>query len=345
MNARTDRIGARRPVVALAALALTVSSVLLGAPARAGVVAAQPRGCVAGAGARSRGPGAFAHADTPVSTATKHRVAAQLRDVGRSGPAARTAAVVPAVLPSHIYVTVRIHIIRGTHRGDRRVSRTLARYTFRTLQGGYAGAQDPATTPTGIQFSLASITVTRNDSWFHATPGSRAEIAMERRLHRGGGRTLNIYLNGIHDQGAEVLGHARFPWQLARSPRLDGIVINVAALRSGRAVGYNQGDTVIHESGHWLGLLHTFEGGCDGPGDYIADTAPEASPSFKCDKTRDTCPTPVPPDAKPGDPAPAAVPDPVTNFMDYSYDSCMDNFTPDQRTRMVTSFLRYRVGR
>ncbi len=331
-------------MVAVAALALLASPVLIGAPAHGGVLVAGVRTCSAGAGSHATGPGAYAHADTPVSAATKRRVAVQLRQVARPASAARTTATVPAVLPAHIQVTVRIHIVRGTHRGDRRVSRALARYTYVTLVRGYAGVQDPAMTPTGIGFRLASVTVTRNDSWFHATPGSAAEMQMERRLHRGGGRTLNIYLNGVHERGALILGHARFPWQYARSPRLDGIVINVASLSGGRAVGYNLGDTVIHESGHWLGLFHTFEGGCDGPGDYVADTAPEASPSFRCDKTRDTCPTPVPPNAQPGDPPPPAVPDPVTNFMDYSYDRCMDNFTPDQRTPMVTAFLRYRVG-
>jgi hypothetical protein len=331
-------------LVALTGLALMVFPVVRGVPAHAAAAPAHRHACLAGAGERARGPGAFAHADSAVSAATKSLVAAQLREVGRRPGAARTTAAVPAVLPSHIHVTVRIHIIRGTHTADRRVSAALARYTFSTLQRGYAGAQDPSMTPTGIDFSLAAITITRNDGWFHATPGSPAEIAMERALHRGGGRTLNIYLNGVHDHGAQILGHARWPWQFARSPRLDGIVINVASLSGGRAAGYNRGDTVIHESGHWLGLFHTFEGGCAGPGDYIADTAPEASPSFRCDKTRDTCATPVPADAKPGDPPPPAVPDPVTNFMDYSYDRCMDHFTPDQRIRMVTSFLRYRVG-
>lgn len=345
MKARTDRIGARRSMVAVAALALMASPVLLGTPARASVPAVDGPACDAGSGARATGPAAYAHADTPVSTATKRQVAVQLRQPNPPAVGARTTATVPPVLPAHILVSVRIHVIRGTHRGDRRVSKALARRTFLTLAAGYAGAQDPAMTPTGIGFRLASITISRNDRWFHATPGSAAEMQMERRLHRGLGRTLNIYLNGVHDRGALVLGHARFPWQYARAPRLDGIVINVASLLGGRAVGYNLGDTVIHESGHWLGLFHTFEGGCEGPGDYIADTAPEAMPSFACDKARDTCPTPVPPDAQPGDPPPAAVPDPVTNFMDYSYDRCMDHFTPGQRTRMVSAFLRYRVGR
>jgi hypothetical protein len=53
----------------------------------------------------------------------------------------------------------------------------------------------------------------------------------------------------------------------------------------------------------------------------------------------------MPPGWVVGDPEPAPVFDPVTNFMDYSYDSCMNSFTPGQRTRMMTSFMRYRYGR
>jgi hypothetical protein len=192
--------------------------------------------------------------------------------------------------------------------------------------------------PTGVNFMLRKITVTRNEKWFHAAPFSAADRQMKKRLHRGTARTLNIYVNRPRSGGQLLLGYSLFPWQRRAHKPLDGVTVSEISLPGGRATGYNLGDTVIHETGHWMGLLHPFEGGC-ADADGVADTPAEAGPSFRCDE-RDTCTE----GENPADPATITM-DPIHNFMDYSYDSCMYQFTPGQRERMIALFMAYRAGR
>ncbi|TFK74487.1 zincin [Pluteus cervinus] len=123
-------------------------------------------------------------------------------------------------------------------------------------------------------------------------------------------------------------GLSTFPWDYASSPSDDGLLIRYATLPGGTERNYNLGQTVTHETGHWAGLYHTFQGGCSGTGDSVSDTPPEASQATGCPASRDTCPD-------------AGV-DPIHNYMDYVYDSCMTEFTPGQITRMKSQLSTYR---
>jgi len=88
----------------------------------------------------------------------------------------------------------------------------------------------------------------------------------------------------------------------------------------------------VHEVGHWLGLYHTFQGGCVGSGDFVADTPAVQVANTGCPSGIDSCPL----DGL-GD-------DLTENFMDYTDDSCMDSFTAGQITRMQEEWATYREG-
>ncbi|KAH9050092.1 Metalloprotease, partial [Lactarius hengduanensis] len=172
------------------------------------------------------------------------------------------------------------------------------------LNDGFAGS--------GLSFKLVDVTRTVNADWFNnAAPNSPQQTVMKKSLYKGGAADLNIYSIGFNS--TDHLGYATFPFYYNTNPKDDGVVFRYFSVPGGTAGPYNQGKTVTHEVGHWVGLLHTFQGGCEVPGDYVLDTAAEASPAFGCQSGRDTC-------KEPGI-------DPIHNYMDYSDDSCMNQFT------------------
>lgn len=179
--------------------------------------------------------------------------------------------------------------------------------------------------PHRYSFFIASIDRTKKASWFrNCGDFGRNYIKMTDRLSIDPAHTLNIYLC---EPGGGLLGFAFFPSSFPEDHTLHGVTALYSTLPGGGAVPYDEGATITHEVGHYLGLFHTFQGGCNG-GDEVSDTPPEASPAFGCQIGRDTCV---------GD-----GPDPVTNFMDYSDDACMEGFTRGQRKRMDREVRTFR---
>jgi hypothetical protein len=195
-------------------------------------------------------------------------------------------------------------------------------------------AAGSASVPTAFTFQLAGIDDADNAEWFTAVVGSPAESEMKNALHKGDADTLNVYLNvlGAEEPGdGGYAGFATFPWLYKNAPDQDGVVVNFRTLPGGAATGINEGKILGHEVGHWLGLLHTFQGGCATPGDEVADTPAEANPASGCPAGQDTCPAPGV--------------DPVHNNMDYSLDACRNQFTAGQAQRADDFWAAYRQAR
>ncbi|KAK0625961.1 hypothetical protein B0T14DRAFT_411610, partial [Immersiella caudata] len=177
-----------------------------------------------------------------------------------------------------------------------------------------------------ITFRLQNISRTINETWATVVGlNTPTEFEMNKALRNGGYSALNIYFRpGLTYADRPANGYCTLPYAYragSNSFYRDGCVINHALV---------PGRTVTHEVGHWFGLLHTFEGGCTGLGDRVADTPAEASASWGCNVTRDTCPNQL-------------GYDPVRNFMDYSIGNCRNHFTAGQITRMWEQWNFFRA--
>ena len=179
----------------------------------------------------------------------------------------------------------------------------------------------------GFRFVLALAQRVDNAEWYRGLRiGSDAERAMKDALAVDPARVLNVY---TADLGLDYLGWASEPDGRAESDRGQGVVLLTGTLPGGPEAPYNLGHTGTHEVGHWVGLLHPFAGGCTEVNDGVADTPQERSGATRCPTGRDSCPF---------DPGL----DPIHNYMDYSDDACMSEFTPGQaeRARALTAQFR-----
>ncbi len=218
-------------------------------------------------------------------------------------------------------VDVYMHVINqgaGIENGD--IPDSMIAEQILVLNGAFAN--------TGWQFNLVSTDRTTNADWYNMNIGSTAERQAKAALRKGTASALNLYTAKL---GGDLLGWATFPSSYARDPLQDGVVLLDSSLPGGSAVPYNEGDTATHEIGHWMGLYHTFQGGCSKSGDQVSDTSAEKSAAYGCPISRDTC--------SGGDV------DPIHNFMDYTDDACMDYFSTGQDARMDAQFSAYRFGK
>ncbi|HYG82090.1 MAG TPA: zinc metalloprotease, partial [Pyrinomonadaceae bacterium] len=181
-----------------------------------------------------------------------------------------------------VNVNVYFHVITNTS-GAGNVSDTRIASQIKVLNDSFSGVTGGANTL--YRFTLVSTDRTANNTWYTCTGGT-CEQQMKAALHKGGSADLNFYTNGM---GGGLLGWATFPWEYAGAPTMDGVVVLHSSLPGGSTANYNGGDTATHEVGHWVGLYHTFQGGCNGGGDLVSDTPAERSAAGGCPTGRDSC--------------------------------------------------------
>ncbi len=237
-------------------------------------------------------------------------------------------------------INVVVHIIQNTS-GDGNIPDSQVDASIDILNEDFLALAATPGAPgydTKIQFQLATtdpngdpttgITRSTNNTWFNDGGNYWDSLAWDTN------RYMNVYTN---EAGGNLGYVPNLPQGGIAGSNADRVVVLWSAFGRNASGGppYDQGRTLTHEVGHYLGLEHTFNGGCAAAsppncytsGDLICDTNSESNPNYGC----------------PSNPTSCSSPDPKTNYMDYTDDTCMNQFTDEQSHRMRCSLIHYRT--
>lgn len=256
-----------------------------------------------------------------------------------------------------IYIPVVFHIIYNSAKDS---SENISQYQimdqirilnedFRRKENTPGFSADAASADLKIEFRLAQYDPNGNKhdgiNRINSNLTSDARDNVKALSYWDSNKYLNVWVvksinAGISAGQGIVLGYAQFPWDRSTKPLTDGVVVRsdqVGIVGSGQLS--QGGRTLTHEVGHWLGLYHTFQGGCTGgsssncstQGDQVCDTPPVNVSSSGCNVGQNSCSNDVP-----------NLPDMIRNYMDYSDGTCMNTYTTGQKNRIYGFLPTYR---
>ncbi|MFH1137092.1 MAG: M43 family zinc metalloprotease, partial [Pseudomonadota bacterium] len=234
-------------------------------------------------------------------------------------------------------IPVWVHVIRDDSGEWGEVSDEMIRGQIERLNEDYRarpGSLGENGVDSMVQFQLAGVTRYNNTRYFQ----DQDEYDYKSKMQKDPKKYLNIYTN----TASYYFGYAYFP-AVEAGTVLDGVVIyyEAFAYNTPYMAPYDLGRTTTHEVGHYLGLFHPFEKGyfdwgppcpsgdkpfCYENGDLICDTNPQEWETYGCPLNAESC----------------GSPDPFRNYMGYSDDDCMMEFTAEQVLRMHCSLKAYR---